>query len=76
MAGDQVQIPFRDHVDYRFNRIEDDLGQLKADVKALETSRAELAGKADAQVVNRVLLISMASLLLAGIGLALRFLGI
>jgi hypothetical protein len=69
-------ITLREYLDFRFTQIDAKLAKVEADVDSLETTRSELAGKADAGVVNRVLLISMASLILAAIGLGLRFLGV
>jgi hypothetical protein len=76
MPEPDVRVPLREFLDFRFNQIEKDLCQLQMDVKALETSKAELAGKADNQAVNRALWVSGVALMFGLIGLLLRFLGV
>jgi len=76
MADEALQIPLREYLDQRFEHVNDDLRQLKQDVKALETSRDQLAGKADAAQVNRALVLAGLSLTLAAVGVLLRFLGV
>lgn len=76
MTGGQDSISLREYLDFRFGQIDAKLGKVEADIDSLEATRSELSGKADAEVVHRVLLISLTSLVLAAIGLGLRFLGV
>jgi hypothetical protein len=72
----QDSISLREYLDFRFGQIDTKLGKVEADIDSLEMTRSALAGKADAEVVHRVLWISLTSLVLAAVGLGLRFLGV
>ena len=63
-----------------FNAVNDKIygliEQLQSDARSLRESRAEMVGKADQEVVNRVLLISVVGIILSIVGILLGFFGV
>ena len=63
------EITFREYVDYRLNAVCGEVKKLHDAVDSLNTTRSELAGKANQSSVWLAYLMSLAGLLLGIIGL-------
>jgi len=74
MTGSQDSNSLREYLDFLFGQIDAKLAKLEEDVDSLEATRSELSGKADASVVTRVIVLSVASLLVAAASLLLHVL--